>query len=103
MWNRISTEGAVYGIRAVSCSTYARHQKIHKYWIASRHYINYMQKLLTFFLHFVSNPSSHIQLFCLAFFCSALTQMIYVLTISNGKCKGHLWLKRSTTKKAYGI
>ena len=47
----------------------------------------------------VSNPSSHDRLFCLAFFCSASTQTVLMRTIGTTEYKGHLNLKRSTTKR----
>ena len=47
----------------------------------------------------VSNPSSHDQLFCLAFFCSASTQTVLMRTIGTTEYKGHLNLKRSTVKQ----
>ena len=51
-----------------------------------------------------SNPSSHVQLFCLAFFCSALTQTVLMRMIGITEYKGHSnssdlsKLKRSTAK-----
>ena len=47
----------------------------------------------------VSNPSSHDQLFCLAFFCSASTQTVLMCMIGTTEYKGHLNLKRSTAKQ----
>ena len=47
----------------------------------------------------VSNPSSHDRLFCLAFFCSASTQIVLMRTVGTTEYKGHLNLKHSTTKR----
>ena len=47
----------------------------------------------------VSNPSSHDRLFCLPFFCSASTQTVLMCTVGTTEYKGHLNLKRSTTKR----
>ena len=41
----------------------------------------------------------HIQLFCLVFFCSAMTLTLFKHTASTGKCKSTLQLERTTTEK----
>ena len=47
----------------------------------------------------VSNPSSHVRLFCLVFFCSALTQTVLTCMVGSREYKGHLQLKRSTAEQ----
>ena len=77
--------------------------KNYKYWLAMRQYTCYgstTNNKFTFFLVLLSNPLSHMQLFCLVFLCSALTQT--VTTHAHGhqqRYKGHLQLKCSTTEQ----
>ena len=81
--------------------------KNHKYWTAVRHYACYRSntnnKLPSsrrfWYSLTISNPSSHDQLFCLAFFCSASTQTVLTRTIGTTEYKGDLNLKLSTTKR----
>ena len=80
--------------------------KNHKYWAAARHYARYRSNTnnkLTFQKVWhsltVSNPSSHVRLFCWAFFCSASTQTVLMHMVGTTEYKGHLNLKCSTTKR----
>ena len=70
--------------------------KNHKYWIAVRHHtcyrsttnnskLTFLQKILM-----VSNPSSRVQLFCLAFFCSASTQTVLMCTVGTHRVQRSL-------------
>ena len=47
----------------------------------------------------VSSPLSHVRLFSLTFFCSALTQIVLTHRSAVAEYKGHLQLERSTTER----
>ena len=101
------TDGTIHGSiwkKQQPPTVFLHDAKNHKYLLAVRHYARYRSTTnnkLTFFqkVLMVSNPSSHLQLFCLAFFCSASTQTVLTRTVSSTEYKGHLQLKRSTTER----
>ena len=100
-----STEGSIHESiwkTQQSPTVFLYDSKKHKYWIVVRHYARYRSttnKKLTFQkVLIVSNLSSQVQLFCSAFFSSALVQTVLMQTVSITEYKGHLKLKRSTAE-----
>ena len=87
-----STEGSIHGSfwkNQQSPKVFLHNAKNDNYWIAVSYRTN-TNKLT--FLHslMVSNPSSHVRLFCLAFLWSTLTQAVLTRTVDSTEYKGHL-------------
>ena len=106
-----STEGTICGSiwkHQQPATAFLHDAKNHKYWIAMRHYACYRSSTnnkLTFFqkvLAFSDGKQfflSHVWLFSLMFFYSALTQQYSYVELPVTEYNGHLQLKCSTAEQ----